>query len=324
MAVAALYANEVRAANEPTTVDVGLRLIDVAKIHNQSETFTVEAILYLDFKVDPSMVTTVGEWTETAVDEQLKRINWWLAPEFENGLGTRQRSGMILSIDKNGAVAYEERFTQVFKSELFLAKFPFDSQILPIKVIIGGNPQEDVILRISEFSRGPVRLPEWKFHDQSFAASVRKDVRPYGANNSPLFNQALFEIKIERLWGFYFWRIILPLLIITTVSWAVFWIKENELGSRLGISFTALLTIVAFNLIVADALPKIGYLTLADALITLTYVWLALAIIQSVIVCRLHLAGTTSSASKIDVVSRWIFPVSYLTGITALFLIFLH
>lgn len=83
--------------------------------------------------------------------------------------------------------------------------------------------------------------------------------------------------------------------------------KPDDLGGRLGVSFTALLTIVAFNLIAADTLPRISYLTYLDAIITLTYVWLGVTIILSVTVSQ----SNDSTAKRIDSMARWLIPGSY-------------
>jgi hypothetical protein len=295
---------------EPMLVDLGLRLIDITEINSREETFTLEAVLYVDW-VDPIQGANPGQWGEATADDRLKEMEWWPAPEFENGRGIRDRSGMLLSISEEGVIEYEERFSMTMASEMELRQFPFDTQILPINLLIGGGSEEFVRLEVSEYSPGLIRLPEWNITDESFSHQIEKGIRPYGVEDSPLFSRAVFAIEIQRRWGFYFWRIILPLLIITTVSWSVLWMKNEALGSRLTVSFTALLTVVAFNFIVSDTLPRIAYLTFLDSLITLTYVWLALTIIQSVIICRRVGATSAENTEKSASISRWIIPLTY-------------
>lgn len=183
--------------DEIQAVKVGLRLIDITKIDNREETFTVEGILYIDWQ-DESPETEPGDWGEEAVDDQLKKLDWWPSPEFENGRGIRERSGMFLSIYEDGSVEYEERFSLTLSSELDLRHFPFDQQQLPIKIIIAGAPEDSVQIEISEYSPGLVRLPQWQFNDDSFQAGVETGIKPYDAEDSPLFNRALFTIEIQR------------------------------------------------------------------------------------------------------------------------------
>jgi hypothetical protein len=47
------------------------------------------------------------------------------------------------------------------------------------------------------------------------------------AGNSfiPATREALFQIVIERRWGFYFWKVFLPLLMLTMIPVVVFWIE---------------------------------------------------------------------------------------------------
>ncbi len=306
---------------ERQTVRLGLRLIDVSRIDSKTETFTVEGILYVDWH-DANQKNQTGEWGEATTDLRLEKMDWWPAPEFENARGIRERSGMLLGIYDDGSIEYEERFSLTLSTDLFLRQFPFDSQTLPIKLIIGGGPEDQIKLEISEFSPGLIKMPEWEFSSDSFTHKIETGIKPYGAEFSPLFSRALFAIDIERHWGYYFWRIILPLLIIITVSWSVFWMRQNELGDRLGISFTALLTIVAFNFIVADTLPRISYLSLLDVLITITYLWIGISIVLSVIIYKLDEAKLESKVKQFNRIARVFVPLSYYLTCAVLVFIF--
>lgn len=309
------------AHTETLLVKIGIRLIDVTEIDSREETFSVEGILYVDWK-NAEEAENSGHWSGDVVDDRLKLMEEWPEPEFENGLEKRERSGMLLSVYEDGSIEYEERFAQTLSSDLDLRQFPFDHQNFPIKIIIGGGPEDAIKLEISEFSPGLVRLPEWRFSENSFTAKIETGVKPYGADFSPEFNRALFLISVDRQWGFYFWKIILPLLIITGVSWAVFWMNSDDLGSRLGVSFTALLTVVAFNFIVSDTLPRISYLTFLDALITLTYLWLSAIIAQSVVVFQLTAEEKTVKAQRINAIAKWLIPSSYLCACLGTVVIF--
>ena len=307
---------------ERQTVRLGIRLIDVSQIDSKTETFTVEGILYVDW-FDASQKDQTGEWGEATTDLRLEKMDWWPAPEFENARGVRERSGMLLGIYDDGEIEYEERFSLTLSTDLNLRQFPFDSQTLPIKLIIGGGPEDQIKLEISEFSPGLIKMPEWEFSRDSFEQKIETGIKPYGAEFSPLFSRALFSINIERHWGFYFWRIILPLLIIITASWAVFWMRPNELGDRLSISFTALLTIVAFNFIVADTLPKISYLSLLDVLITITYLWIGFSIILSVVIYKLNENKQSTKVKKVNQFARIVAPSSYYLTSVVLILLFI-
>lgn len=64
----------------------------------------------------------------------------------------------------------------------------------------------------------------------------------------PASREALFQIVIERRSGFYFWKVFLPLLMLTMIPTAVFWIDVKEFDWLLKIPMTMLLSMVAFEL----------------------------------------------------------------------------
>ncbi len=55
----------------------------------------------------------------------------------------------------------------------------------------------------------------------------------------------------------------MPLLLIVAISWAVFWMdyEDMNLADRMSVSFTSVLTVVAFDFVSSDSLPKLSYAT---------------------------------------------------------------
>ena len=48
------------------------------------------------------------------------------------------------------------------------------------------------------------------------------------------------------------------------MSWAVFWINPRYLPAQVGVSTSAVLTLIAFQFSLGYLLPKVSYLTRAD------------------------------------------------------------
>ena len=68
----------------------------------------------------------------------------------------------------------------------------------------------------------------------------------------------------------------------------MFWINISQIESRLTISVVCLLALIAYNVIVAESLPKIGYATVMDYIILSSYILGALSSILTVIFYNLH------------------------------------
>ena len=77
-------------------------------------------------------------------------------------------------------------------------------------------------------------------------------------------------IEIERDYGYYILKIILPMILVLLVCWSVFWIHPRELESKLTITIVCLLSLIAYNFVIDEDLPKLGYLTLMDYIILLS------------------------------------------------------
>jgi hypothetical protein len=80
-------------------------------------------------------------------------------------------------------------------------------------------------------------------------------------------------------------NVIAPLVLIVLVSWSVFWM-DLKLHERLGVAITALLTVVAFDFLTSDSLPKLSFTTRLDAFYNVSYIFVALTILISVIATR--------------------------------------
>ena len=80
-------------------------------------------------------------------------------------------------------------------------------------------------------------------------------------------------IEIERAYGYYIFKIILPMILVLLVCWSVFWIHPRELESKLTITIVCLLSLIAYNFVIDEDLPKLGYLTLMDYIILLSYIF---------------------------------------------------
>ncbi len=105
---------------------------------------------------------------------------------------------------------------------------------------------------------------------------------------------------------------ILPLVLILLISSAVFWMDREaiHLADRLSVSFTSVLTVVAFDFVTSEKLPSLGYSTVMDMILTASYLFLALSILENVISMRL--TGSRPAVSRaLDKAFRFLFPVAY-------------
>ena len=128
-------------------------------------------------------------------------------------------------------------------------------------------------------------------------------------------------IEIERAYGYYIFKIILPMILVLLVCWSVFWIHPRELESKLTITIVCLLSLIAYNFVIDEDLPKLGYLTLMDYIILLSYIFATIPNFISIYSFSLY-KKKNSKWKVIDSKSRIYGPSIYITSI--LIIIFIN
>ncbi|MEA3275019.1 MAG: hypothetical protein U9Q81_06965, partial [Pseudomonadota bacterium] len=122
---------------------------------------------------------------------------------------------------------------------------------------------------------------------------------------------ALF-FDVERLHGYYWVKIIAPLVLIVAMSWAVFWIDPKEMGTKISITITAMLTLIAYRFAIGANLPVISYLTLLDYFIMVSTLLIYASLVTVVTTAAFERKGNFKLAKRIDRVSRWSFPLFFI------------
>jgi hypothetical protein len=110
----------------------------------------------------------------------------------------------------------------------------------------------------------------------------------------------------------------LPIFLILLISYTTYWVNTKDLESRVTISIVCLLSLIAYNFIIDEDLPKLGYLTFMDNFILLSYVFAGLPTIQSVF-SKYFLENNKNETSKyLDSYAKIYLPPSYLMSLVYL------
>ena len=89
-------------------------------------------------------------------------------------------------------------------------------------------------------------------------------------------------LNIERNSAHYIYKIIIPIFLILGIAWYVLWIPTEKLDARLTTSIVALLSLIAYNFVFLDDIPKLNYLTALDLYILTSYVWCSIPTFMSI------------------------------------------
>lgn len=317
-------------AGTSVKVSLGVYLLQLSNLNELAQTFDVEGYLSAHWK-DPRLAfdsTKFGAPKKAYQDARaLDKMSvdiWWPSIEFVNaggGGGALDRHWLEVSAD--GSVNYTARYNATVTSTMDLRKFPYDTQVLRIPLESYFYVYDDVQFVQDSGSTGynPEHyLLEWSV--QKVATKIdRHDYSMYG----PFFgaySRFMFELTLKRQSDFYLWKIFLPLLLIVASSWTVFWIRD--LAVNVGISFTILLTVVAFNFSIAGTLPRVPYLTFMDAILSVSYISVFLSLIVIMVANRFEERSMEGKEEQLKRVSRWAFPLGLTVSVGVLALWFLR
>jgi len=212
----------------------------------------------------------------------------------------------------------------VFKNNFEFAPFPLDSQNLSYVIDIGSDGRR--IYPVLDFypffasSTFKNNIAGWTHSSIDYNISA-KHTEGYSSNT------ITFLHKFERNSTYYFFKVILPIIIILIVSWGVFWIKPAELESRLTVSIVCLLSLIAYTFIIDNDVPKLSYLTFMDYIVLTSYFFSVIPTIQTIYIH--YLVNKTSNAKLIkdveifDSYCRKYVPLAYVGFIFVIFYFFI-
>jgi hypothetical protein len=95
-----------------------------------------------------------------------------------------------------------------------------------------------------------------------------------------------FQIDANRKSSYYLWQVLFPVIIIILAFFSIFWIKD--FGTQIGVGFTLMLTVVAFNFYSSSILPILLCSTFIEYVILIGYIFVFLCIIAVIINHRIN------------------------------------
>ena len=197
----------------------------------------------------------------------------------------------------------------VFNSPLYFKDFPFDQHEIYFE--LGTNNYDFYFLEPIEDMQNNADLfleyivvPEWNMNKIDYS------VENYYIDGNP-YNSFYYSLTIQRDYNYYIYKLIIPIFIIMMICWSVFWINAKQIETRLTVTVVSFLTLIAYNFVIVDDIPKVGTFTIFDSIILLAYIYAALGTLLSIYSYSKY-ETQSSEFSNVDHLARYIGPLSYL------------
>ena len=290
---------------QPLTVSGTLFLLDVSKIDGADQSFTADVFMMLQWR-DERLISPTGGMRRLALgsvwNPRVQIINqrriWKTFPEE-------------VDVSPEGMVTYRQRFYGQFASPLDLRDFPRDHHRFGLQVVIPGYGPEEIVfvpntedLEIGRSSE--MTVPDWSI-GQFELRTAPFAVIPGGREIAGL--EGVFEA--HRHLGFYVGKAFVSVAIIVFMSWVVFWISPGQVGPRLSVAVTSMLTLIAYRFLLGQVLPPVSYLTRLDYFLLGSTVLVFITLVQVALTSTMSEEGRTARAMRINRASKWVFPVGF-------------
>ena len=292
----------------PTRVHFLVFVIDVDDIDDANQGFSTNVYLRLRWKDD--RLANPGGSTRQVHLEEIWNPRVLLANQQG---GVSKALPDVVQVEPDGTVIYHQRYTGSMSQPLDLSRFPMDMHSFSIHFVATGYT-DDHLEFLPDTYKGiqggsiaeKLSLPDWK------VVSHEALVLPYTPIDVIRAAGFAFRFTAERYVTYYIWQVILPLAVVVVMSWAAFWIGGENVGVRIGVATSSILTLIAHRFVLASLLPRLPYMTRLDYFTVgstlLVFMALITVIFTSVLAGKAH----DTLARKADVTARVAFPAIFL------------
>ena len=203
------------------------------------------------------------------------------------------------------AVLVGQRLIGPLAVDLQFNDFPFDRQILPIKIVSYANSIADVRFVHDLKTTGGSEI----FSIEGWRPVLLEPViaefdMPGYAIARPMIT---FRLDAERVTRYYLLTLVFPMAMIILMAWSVFWLQPDIIPPRISIATASIFSFMAFGFSIRAKLPEVSYLTRADLFVTGCTLLVFLALAVTVAGSRQANSGRMDAALRLNAISRWLY-----------------
>jgi hypothetical protein len=293
----------------PTRVEVMCYLIDLMRIVDTEGVFEADVFVLASWN-DSRLV---GERVRKVAVDDVWRPNVLIYNQRDVSTDLPEE----VEIQPDGTVIYRQRLTGRFASVLDLTRFPMDSQTLEINLVAYGAGSDEV--RLVESSTLPtarsstLSITDWRIGEIETSTGTFSTV-PGG----PVLSTFTVSVGGKRFIGYYVVQMLIPLILIIGMSWIVFWVDPTVIPTRMSVSVTTVLTLIAYRFMIGGLVPKLPYLTLMDYLLLGATVLVAAALVAATAAAYLVRQDRGEAAERLDRIARPVFPLCFVLVLVGL------
>jgi len=302
----------------PLEVEIGLQLLEIDTIEDQSETFSFAGILTTRWKDPRFAFDPAVEGVPVKVyqgDYQFNEIatGWYPEVVLLNVVGSMEKNGTVFRLEPDGTSTLTQAVNATAKTKLKLRRYPFDHQQLNAVFAVLGYTDEELVIKslpMGEIDVKKIHIPQWELQKVNSAIGD-PEITSLMGQQAP--STLVVEMDLRRRFMFVVRLVVLPLFLVVALSWSVFWMDRASMGDRMSVSFVALLTVVAYQIMLGDILPQIAYLTIINLFLNISFLIVCATILVNLMVAERDRNGNPEAGNRLDLRCRRLFPIAYIS-----------
>ena len=268
----------------PVKVSLKFWINSVEAVDQASMQFTIHGYVIQNWE-DPRFKGTLDDSVIMVTEKQI-----WMPDLYCPSCREKEDlSTMIIRIFNTSAVEYSQLTKLTVACYMDLRAFPFDEQLCSI--VFGSYGYNDSYLEYAWDNSTdkktnepvePVTIEEDKTAEfDIFILSETNKTYPYWSGN---FTVLSAQLKFKRKMGFFVIQCFLPMIILVMLSWVSFYLDPSDVGNRLMIGVTLILTTVFLLGYNSSSLPKVSYIKAVDVYAIAALINIAITVFESVVV----------------------------------------
>jgi hypothetical protein len=255
----------------PAQVKIGLYINDIQSIDLHNYSFVAD--VYVWFRDgDPELVPGASfEWMNMFAPDDHVQTATYETPQPQ----------------PDGSEYQVFRHQGPFAAKFSVKKYPFDAHELTVEIEDKAWDASRLIYVADDVTINPsIELPGFIIGRPALTIDSRPYPTAFGDLANPEaapYSRAIVSIPISRPILSGVTKSLLPVFIVVLVAAAALLLSPSHVEARVGLSITALLTLVALQLSATSGLPEVGYLLMLDQIYLASYAFVLLVVTMLVL-----------------------------------------
>nr|CAD2166942.1 unnamed protein product [Meloidogyne enterolobii] len=294
-----IYDKRLRPRYSEGAVDVGIsiHITSISAVSEVDMDFTLDFYLRQTWydnrlafaQIDPELARRIKKLT-VGVEylDRLWKPDTFFPNEKTSMFHVATTPNTFLRIEPDGRIYTSQRMTVKAMCPMDLALFPMDSQTCKLGLESYGYDVDDIDYywgeRRSDGKKEEAAVDFDAFFLPQFHAKGYRVTGTHVTTASGEYARLYIEVVLSRNLGFYLMNIIIPSMLIVSISWVSFWLSREASPARVGLGVTTVLTMTTLITTTNNSMPKVSYIKGLDVFLNFCFVMVFASLVEYAIV----------------------------------------